>query len=232
MNEAVQKTRNTVAFVRSFGVLGFLQELRDRVTNHYYERRIGVETTGTVKVKDLGFANAEFRQYDPLGYREIYSALEKIPLDKSQTTFLDYGSGKGRAVIVAATLPFRRIIGIEISDRMLAIAKKNLATMRHKRCQCVELVLMDATQYVVPRDVNLIYFFNPFVGQILQMVVGNIYDSYKQSPREIYIIFFHNHHFENTLKNHKWITKIAQWSFRHYDSQYSWGIYVTKASCA
>src|SRR5947209_11387712 len=123
MNVAVQKTRNTISFVRSFGVLGFLQELRDRVTNHYYERRLGVKTIGTVKGEDLGFANSEFREYEPLGYWELYSALEKIPLDKSRSTFLDYGSGKGRAVIVAAAFPFRRIIGIEISDRLFAIAK-------------------------------------------------------------------------------------------------------------
>lgn len=230
MNRAVQKTRNTLAFVRSFGVLGFLQELRHRVTNHYYERRIGVETAGTVQLRDLGFANSEFRQYEPMGYREIYSALERIPVDKSRSTFLDYGSGKGRAVIAAATLPFRRVIGIEISDRLLAIAKKNLDTMRHRRCKCVELLLMDATQYVVPRDVNLIYFFNPFVGQILQTVVGNISDSYQQSPREMYIVFFNNDHFENVIKDQQWLTKIEQWSFHHYSYQYSCGIYTTKAS--
>src|SRR5262249_47553697 len=133
MNRAIQKTRNTIAFIRGHGVLSFLRELRYRVTNHYYERSLGVETAGTVKIEDLGFANSEFVDYAPIGYREIYSALERIPLEKSMSTFLDYGSGKGRAIIVAATLPFRRVIGIEISDRLLAIAEKNLNTMRHKR---------------------------------------------------------------------------------------------------
>jgi 16S rRNA G966 N2-methylase RsmD len=230
MNSAVQKTRNAISFVKSSGVLGFLQELRLRVTNRYYERRIGVETVGMITMKDLGFANSEFVEYDPVGYQEIYSALARVPLDKSQSTFLDYGSGKGRAVIAAATLPFRRIIGIEISDRLLAIAKKNLATMKHRRCNCVDLVLMEATQYAVPTDVNLIYFYNPFTGQILQRVVDNIYASYKQSLREIYIIFFNNDHFEHAIKNQNWITRIDQWSFHHYGYKYSGGIYVTKAS--
>ena len=230
MNSAGQKTRNTIAFERRFGVLGFLQELCERVTDRYYERRIGVETTGTVKVKDLGFANSDFREYNPIGYRELYSALARVPLDKSQSTFLDYGSGKGRAVIIAATLPFRRIIGIEISDRLLAIAKKNLGTMRHKQCPYVELLQMDATQYAVPRDVNLIYFYNPFAGQVLQRVVGNISDSYKQSPREMYIVFFNNDHFENVIKNQNWLTNLERWSSHHYSYKHSCGIYVTKAS--
>ncbi|HEV8718317.1 MAG TPA: class I SAM-dependent methyltransferase [Candidatus Binatia bacterium] len=230
MNRAVQKTRSTVYFLRRFGVLGFLEELRYRLTDHYYERRLGVETAGRLTATDLGFANAEFMDYDPIWYWEIYSALNRIPLNQSTSTFLDYGSGKGRAVIAAAALPFRRVIGIEISDRLLAIAKKNLDTMRHKRCKRVELLLTDATQYAVPEDVNLIYFFNPFAGQVLQAVIGNIYASYKQSPREMYIVFFNNHHFENAIKNQHWLTRIEQRSFHHYDYNHSCGIYVTKAS--
>jgi len=232
MNRAVQKIRSTISFVRRFGVLGFLEELRYRMADLYYERRLGVETAGRHTVKDLGFANAEFMDYDPIWYREIYSALNKIPLDKSTSTFLDYGSGKGRAVIAAAALPFKRVIGIEISDRLLAIAQKNLDTMRHKRCKRVELLLIDATQYVVPGDVNLIYFYNPFAGQVLQTVINNIYDSYKQSPREMYIVFVNNHHFENAIKNQPWLTRIEQRTFHHYDYDHSCGIYVTKASCS
>lgn len=225
MNRAIQKTRNTIAFIRGHGVLSFLRELRYRVTNHYYERSLGVETAGTVKIEDLGFANSEFVDYAPIGYREIYSALERIPLEKSMSTFLDYGSGKGRAIIVAATLPFRRVIGIEISDRLLAIAEKNLNTMRHKRCKCVELFHMNATRYAVPGDVNLIYFFNPFGGRVVQKVVDNIYNSYKQTPREIYIIFFNNDLFESAVKNQNWITRTEQTRF----DKFRCGIYVTKA---
>src|SRR4051812_867924 len=197
MSRVVQKSRSIVAYIRRFGVLGFLHELRSRaisramyrykdlrfrLTNYYYERRLGVETTGKVHMKSLGFANPELVFYEPTGYEAIYAALAKIPLDKSKSTFLDYGCGKGRAVIAAATLPFRRIIGLDISERLLAIAQKNLATMRHKRCACVELVHLDATQYVVPKEVNLIYFYNPFIGQVLRTVVSNIYDSYQQLP--------------------------------------------------
>jgi SAM-dependent methyltransferase len=241
MNRVVQKGRSTVSFIRRFGVLGFLRELRSRaiyryqdlryrVTNYYYERRLRVETIGQVHMKDLGFANADFVFYDPTGYGAIYAALDKIPLDKSRSTFLDYGCGKGRAVIAAATLPFRRIIGIEISDRLLAIAQKNLDTMRHKRCECVELLHMDATPYVVPEDVNLIYFYNPFTGQVLHTVVSNIYDSYRRSPREMYIVFFYNHYFENLIKNQNWLTRIEQWMFHHAGGKYICGIYRTTTS--
>jgi 16S rRNA G966 N2-methylase RsmD len=227
----MRKTHRAIAFVRSVGILGFLQELRSRVTTHYYERRLGVETAGTIKVRDLGFSNSDFREYEPIGYRELYAALAKMPLDKSQSTFLDYGSGKGRAVITAATLPFRQIIGIEISERLLAIAQQNLASMRHRRCHRIDLVHMDATQYAVPTEVNLIYFYNPFAGQVLQKVVDNIYASYQQAPREMYIVFFNNDHFEKLIKNQTWLTKIEQRSFYHHN-KYTRGIYRTKASVA
>jgi hypothetical protein len=79
---------------------------------------------------------------------------------------------------------------------------------------------------VVPKDVNIIYFYNPFKGQVLKNVINNIYNSYKQYPRIIYIIFFNNNHFENVIANQDWVMQIYQKTFY---SMYSCGIYVTKA---
>lgn len=42
--------------------------------------------------------------------------------------FLDLGSGKGRMVLSAARFPFRRIIGVELSNDLTAIARRNVAT--------------------------------------------------------------------------------------------------------
>ncbi len=226
IESARQKMCNAVLFIRKFGMRSFVAELDSRMTNHYHDLRLGVDTGGEVKKQDLGFFNPEMVDYNPMGYRGIYSMLKRIPLDMSTSTFLDYGSGKGRAIVVAATFPFERVIGIEISGVLLAIANKNVDAMRYKRAKRIELHKLDAMQYSVPKDVNIIYFFNPFKGQILQKVVDRIYDSYKQYPRNIYIIFFNNDHFENIIKNQKWITRIYQGGFY----RCSVGLYVSKAS--
>lgn len=229
LHRAIRKARNAVHYMQTHGFSGFVHALVYRATNNYYERRLGVDTGGYLKPEDLGFTNAEFNAYTPIGYRAVYTMLERIPLDKSQSAFLDYGAGKGRALVVAATFPFKRVIGIELSAPLLEAAKSNINKMRHKCAACVELYQIDATQYVVPKDVNVIYFYNPFKGRVLQDVVDNIHDSYKQHPRKIYILFCNNDRFEKAIANQDWITRIYQKSL---NARFVCGIYVTNGSVA
>ncbi len=56
--------------------------------------------------------------------------MRSLPVQYERRSFLDFGSGKGRMVIAAATLPFRRVLGVEISDRLLQEARRNVEAMR------------------------------------------------------------------------------------------------------
>jgi SAM-dependent methyltransferase len=217
-------TKNAIHYIQENGVSGFMHELMYRATTIYYERHLGVDTRGYINPEDLGFANTEFHAYATIGHKAIFSMLERIPLKKSESTFIDYGCGKGRAVVVAATFPFRRVIGIELSAPLLEAARNNVKKMRHKLAECIELYQLDATQYVLPKDVNIIYFFNPFKGQILQDVVNNIHDSYKKYPRKIYILYVNNSFFEKIIADQNWITRIYETSFYPI---HSCGLYVT-----
>jgi SAM-dependent methyltransferase len=77
--------------------------------------------------------------------------------------FLDPGSGKGRAVLLAARYPFKRVIGVEFSESLTAIARRNMATFRARlRCHDVELVTADVVDYRIPDDVSVVYMFNLF----------------------------------------------------------------------
>lgn len=225
MNRAIQRVTNAVSYLQKHGISGFMRELMYRASTTFYERYFGVDTRGYINPEDLGFPNAEFHAYSAVGYNELFKMLERIPVRKSESAFLDYGSGKGRAVVVAASYPFKRVIGIELSLSLLEAAKDNARKMRHKRAESIDLYQADATQFVVPEDVNIIYFFNPFKGQVLQDVVNNIHDSYKNHPREIYILFFNNAFFEKITADQNWIRRIYQTSFY---PVHSCGLYVTK----
>ncbi|MCJ2138098.1 class I SAM-dependent methyltransferase [Methylobacterium sp. J-026] len=52
-------------------------------------------------------------------------ALRSLP-DTAQFTFYDLGCGMGRALITASEFPFYKLIGIEISGELCAIAEKNV----------------------------------------------------------------------------------------------------------
>jgi predicted RNA methylase len=216
--------RNSLAFVGTYGVGRFVRELHYRFVNYYNEHRLGVKTSGMVRLSDLGIHNTEFSEYTPIGYSAIYSVLNRIPLPASSISFLDYGSGKGRVVVVAGTFPFKKVLGVEISEQLNRIAKANVEAMRCRRAGFIEVVRYDAAQFVIPDDVNLIHFFNPFSGAHLERVIGNILVSHSANPRTIYIIYFNKVHFEQLVKDagYHWIKPIY---VTHFYPNYSCGIY-------
>lgn len=47
-------------------------------------------------------------------------------LDYSKFTFIDFGAGMGRVLLMASERPFRKIIGVEFARELITIAENNL----------------------------------------------------------------------------------------------------------
>jgi predicted RNA methylase len=220
--------RNALEFIGRHGVLGFAHELRYRASNRWHERRLGVDTSRMVLLADLGIHNGELVEYTPIGYASLYQALRRIPLAPAEVSFVDFGAGKGRAVVVAGTFPFRKVIGVELSPQLVELARVNVRRMRHRQAGSVDVVLADATRFAIPNDVNVIYFFNPFLGTVLRQVISNILASYEARPRTMYIVYFNTIHFERLRKEagYDWIRLVH--SAQVYPN-YSMGIYQIPA---
>lgn len=50
----------------------------------------------------------------------------------------------------------------------------------------------NAENYVVPAEVDRVFFFNPFSVEILRKVLAKIEDSYYENPREIQLFFYYS----------------------------------------
>jgi hypothetical protein len=97
---------------------------------------------------------------------------------------------QGRVVHHAARRPFGRVIGVEISPVLAEIARNGLATRRHQhRCGSVEIVVCDVTQFRVPDDLTIGYFFHPFVGATFDAVLRGIVCSLDRHPRRVRLIY-------------------------------------------
>ncbi len=145
----------------------------------------------------------------PLDYASLNLLLDRQEIRCNEAVFLDYGSGKGRALAVAATRPFKRVIGVEMSDELCAIARRNLAKARNRRCEAVEIAHTDTTVYRVPTDVNVIYLYNPFTGHILDAVMEQIRTSLIEAPRRLSILYLVHEGDPNGLGGCQWLTESA-----------------------
>src|SRR5713101_6823082 len=68
--------------------------------------------------------------YDPAPWRTLSRSLRLASLEAERFTFVDIGCGKGRILLSALALPFRRIVGVEFSPVLCRIAEKNVASAR------------------------------------------------------------------------------------------------------
>lgn len=183
--------------------------VRDR-TMSVLERRAGISTVGNITPEELGFSGEHQERYGPsnwLSLRRVLSPRQVTPSD----VFIDFGSGMGRVVYQAAAgYAFRRVIGVELSGRMHAIAVDNIERNRHRfRCGDVQLVQADAREYDIPDDVSVVYFGNPFSGPVFETVLEHLMLTLKNNPRRMRIVYFNPVEERRLLEAGFKVTKVA-----------------------
>ncbi len=155
----------------------------------FFDRPLGLDTSHEVSLATLGLQDEERVDYEPSGWLGVRRALRRLPTSDDDV-FLDLGSGKGRVVLMAAQHPFRRVIGVELAPELHAVAGRNLAACRSRlRCQDVELVNADVTEFEIPDDVTVVYMCNPFGGTVFDAAVRAIIASRDRAPRPLRLIY-------------------------------------------
>lgn len=153
------------------------------------ERRLGIETGGYADLDALGVAGPGRRRYEPSKWLDLRRALGRDDVGPDDV-FLDIGSGKGRVVLQAAGYRFRRVIGVELSPTLAAVAAANVQARRSAlRCKEIELVTADVAVYRIPDDVTVVYHYNSIGGEAFAAVVDRIAESLERRPRELRFIY-------------------------------------------
>jgi hypothetical protein len=124
---------------------------------------------------------------DPDDFNEAMQALP--PVD--DFTFVDLGSGKGRALMLAGNYSFRRIIGVEFSNELHNVAQANFRKQPDPR---VELVLADCLDFIFPLDPLVLYLYNPFDEPLVRAVARRVMGSWRDRPRSIFVVYLNPRH--------------------------------------
>jgi SAM-dependent methyltransferase len=143
---------------------------------------------GDLDPEAIGPSIAHATHYEPTPVGDFATLLRHVPFALEHATFVDIGSGMGRAVILAASLPFKTVIGVEFSRALHEVAKENLARIDPAtlRCRDVRLVCADAASYRFPRGALVAYLYNPFDATILSIVLERLTAT---ARRELTIVY-------------------------------------------
>lgn len=160
-----------------------------------FDKQSGVDTSGRIGQYELGVHTASVAcagEYRPTPVDAFLRILAGLEIDYPEWTFVDLGSGKGRALLLASQFPFQEIVGVEFSAQLVGVAQENLAQYRgsHRRCENMSVICGDATEYRLPPGKLVLYLNNPFRGAVMEQVVANIERSLHESPRQICIIYW------------------------------------------
>lgn len=163
------------------------------VEDDEFDRAHGTETSRRVHVTDLKIQNINWihaEPYFPTPSRLLADIVEGLDLQFENLTFVDLGSGKGRVLLMASQFPFRRIVGVELSKELDAIARKNIAAYRgEQRCKSIETICGDFTTFEFPSEPLFVYLYNPTSVQLSQILARNLMHSVKQCPRQVWILY-------------------------------------------
>lgn len=152
-----------------------------------WERKLNIITGAAGYEKE----DNNHSRYEPTSYA-VLERLAQSGWVKRGDVVVDYGCGKGRVSFLLNYLLDCRTVGVEYNEALCTQAQNNLAayTSRGKSSGSISFVCTSAENYH-PDTANCFYFFNPFSVKILRSVLGRIYESYYENPREMKLFFYY-----------------------------------------
>jgi SAM-dependent methyltransferase len=177
-----------------FAVLRRHARVRNRRMGLSFDEENGVQTSGRIWLSDLVIDEADTSQsmaYEPAPTTIIADVCRKLQPDYGDFTFIDLGSGKGRVVLLASHLEFKKVIGVEFSEELHREAVHNLTCYpKHKRRSLsVELVCEDVRTFEFPEDKLIVFIFDAFKADLLRHIIERLRTSYIALPRKMYIVY-------------------------------------------
>ncbi len=193
-------------------VLGRIFYLFEYARSHIEERleafdaRFGTDTSAPTFERNQ---QTSVHFYVPTTASVIYEILASLPLQPDTFTFVDMGSGKGRALLVASEFPFKEIVGIELSEQLHRTAEANVRLYKPttQQCSTFDLKCMNALDYAYGEGPLVLFLFDPFGREVLADAIANLEASLKASPREAYIVYVYPQ-YEDLLQNSTALRKI------------------------
>ena len=166
---------------------------------HPFDEANGVRTSGLVAGRHLQSGHRHDRHATAY-YGVAPSVFEALvrrwrrsgpaaPVE--ETTFIDVGAGMGRAMLLAASIPFRAVIGVELNPTLVRIARRNLLAWRKARGAAVpmRLVCGDAAEFAFPEGACVAFLFNPFGAAVMRRLLSNIARRFESRPGQLDILY-------------------------------------------
>ena len=178
---------------RSFGLAHTLTVIWSVVIDSSFDVYYGTDTVRRVARTSIEANSAN------VVHAQDYGASKAVPFIRlmrrlnlpKDSVFVDLGSGKGRALMLAAKYGFRKVVGVEFSGALCEKARINIKKFLRK-CPSrskIEIVESDVAKYQLSDEETVFFMFDPFNAPVLRQVLENIRESVKRKPRPVWLVY-------------------------------------------
>jgi SAM-dependent methyltransferase len=159
-----------------------------------FDDRFGTDTGGIVQPAELGIDDAVVREkailYLGSPPRVTRWMLANCGIDATTCSFVDLGCGKGRVLLLASELPFKQVVGVEISSELCTVARRNAELYRPpSRRADIEIHNCDATKFDFPETNLLVHMYHPFDPELTVKVFEHLGQSLAVKPRRVVVAY-------------------------------------------
>jgi len=167
----------------------------ERSSGKRFDREYGVTTQAILFLGDLdpdeaGDAGAHATHYEAIPVDDFRRLLAHVPPEViANSTFVDVGAGMGRALLLASEMPFKHIVGIEVSGGLYEVARENLERARggKRRCNDISIIRADARIWNYPPGNLVVFLFNPFDATALATTLASIL--HRRDPGTTWLVY-------------------------------------------
>lgn len=172
----------------------YMQDFVSGERQREFDRRFGLNTEGRFRLSTLDISSPNRIYgvwYQAIAEDVFHEALSTLTINYADFTFIDFGSGKGRALVLASEFPFKGILGLEFARELHTMAEQNIRNYRSLKQKCMDIrsTCADFTTFPIPDEKLVLFLYNPCQGPAMAKLVENIEHSLVAHPRELYILY-------------------------------------------
>jgi SAM-dependent methyltransferase len=174
--------------------LRYLTRRWHRYEDRAFDARYGIDTRqgdGSY-LQQLSSDAAQFAvPYEAIQVFMFRRMLGELSLNRRDYVFVDLGSGKGRAVLLAAKAGFAEVIGVEFAPEIHRDALANVAafTRKDEAGRRIRLICQDAADYDLPAHHVVLFLYNPFFGAVMEAVASKVAQFLEEFDYDLVLLY-------------------------------------------
>ena len=173
---------------------------RGPVPLHPFDAEHGTDTGALIPGEDLQTGHRHDRYITayhgtaPSLFAKVMAHWRTVAIHPvEQTAFVDIGAGKGRAMLLASQMPFRRIVGVELHPMLAANLRENVDRWQQTRITPpIRIHEADAMTLRMPAGPCCLFLFNPFDLVLMDRFLERLTKQFAGREQDLDLIYIND----------------------------------------